>query len=86
MSSLMLLLNNYKGDPNVAKLISDFEEIQALYKDVRITYEYGEPIPVEKDGVLTFKQNDTQTIIMSDETLNNIIKKVQSVRNKLLIG
>jgi hypothetical protein len=82
----MLLLNNYKRDPNVASLIADFEEIQSLYKDVRITYEYAEPIPIEKDGVLTFQQNDTQTIIMSDETLNNIIKKVQSVRNKLLLG
>jgi hypothetical protein len=86
MSSLMLLLNNYKRDPNVASLIADFEEIQSLYKDVRITYEYGEPIPIEKDGVLTFQQNDTQTIIMSEETLNNIIKKVQSIRNKLLLG
>ncbi len=84
MSSLMLLLNNYKRDPNIARLIQDFEDIQALYKDVRITYEYGEPIPVEKNGVLTFQQNDTQTIIMSDETLKSIIKKVQKVRNNLL--
>jgi hypothetical protein len=86
MSSLMLLLNNYKRDPNVAALIADFEEIQNLYKDVRITYEYGDPIPIEKDGVLTFQQNDVQTIIMSDETLEKIIKKVQSIRNKLLEG
>jgi hypothetical protein len=86
MGHLMLLLNNYKSDPNIASLIVDFEAIQDLYKDVRITYEYGEPITIEKDGVLTIQQNDTQTIIMSDEVLEKIIKKVHSVRKKLLEG
>ncbi len=84
MNHLMLLLNNYRRDPNIAKLIEDFEEIQALYRDVRIVYEYGDPVTVEKDGVLTIIQNDTQTIHMSDETLKKIIKKVQDTRNRLL--
>jgi hypothetical protein len=84
MNSLMLLLNNYKKDPNVASLISDFEEIHALFRDVKITYEYNEPTPIEKDGVLTFQQNDKQTIEMSDETMQTIIEKVQKVRNKYL--
>jgi hypothetical protein len=86
MSHLMLLLNNYKKDPNIANLIADFEAIQALYNDVKITYEYSDPIPVEKDGKLTFIQKDTQTIHMSEEILNNIITKVQEIRNKLLQG
>ncbi|MDD2197726.1 MAG: hypothetical protein PHE03_00695 [Bacteroidales bacterium] len=86
MNSLMLLLNNYKKDPNIASLISDFEEIQLLFKDIKITYEYNEPTPVEKNGVLTFQQNDKQFIEMSDETLQSIIEKVQKVRNKLLKG
>lgn len=86
MGHLMLLLNNYKQDPDIANLIKDFEAIQELYKEVKITYEYGEPIPVEKDGVLTFQQNDTQTIVMSDEVLNGIIEKVHAIRTKLLEG
>ena len=85
MGTLMALLNNYKRDPNIASLISDFEEIKDLYKDVTITYEIGgEPTPVVKDGVLTFTQNDVQTITMSDETLQAIITKVQTLRNKLI--
>jgi hypothetical protein len=86
MGSLMLLLSNYKYDTHISKLIKDFEEIQALYKDVQITYEYADPVTVEKDGVLTIIQNDKQIVKMSDETLQNIIKKVQSVRNSLLNG
>ena len=84
MNTLMLLLNNYKYDPSIAALIKDMEELQELYRDVRITYEYGDPATVEKDRVLTFQQNDTQTIHMSDETLDKIIKKVQTIRNGLL--
>lgn len=86
MNSLMLLLNNYKKDPNIASLISDFEEIQVLFKDIKITYEYNEPTPIEKNGVLTFQQNDKQFVEMSDETLQSIIEKVHKVRNKLLKG
>jgi len=87
MGTLMLLLENYKRDPNIAALIKDLEGIRALYKDVKITYEIGgDPIPVVKDGVLTFEQNDVQTIEMSDETLQSIIVKVQSLRKKLIEG
>ncbi|MHC1703105.1 MAG: hypothetical protein AB9846_04275 [Tenuifilaceae bacterium] len=86
INMLMLLLNNYKKDPNIANLISDFEEIKTLYNDVKITIEVGESEMIEKDGVLSFKQNDVQKIEMSDETLKAIIKKVQEIRNKLLKG
>jgi hypothetical protein len=86
MSSLMVLLDIYKSDPNIAKLISDFEDIRALYKDVKITYEIGEPTTVEKNGVITFLSNDKQTVNMSDETLKAIISKVQKVRNQIVEG
>jgi len=86
INMLMILLNNYKKDPNIANLIKDFEEIKKLYSDVKITIEVGESEMIEKDGVLSFKQNDIQKIEMSDETLKAIIKKVQEIRNKLLNG
>ncbi len=83
---LMPLLNHYKKDPNMAKLIKHFEEIKVLYNDVKISYEVGEPTTVEINGELTFKQNDVQTIIMSDETLQRIIDKVKEIRINLLKG
>lgn len=87
MGSLMALLELYKADANIAKMISDFEEIRALYKDVKITIELGgDPIPVEKNGVITFVQNDRQIVEMSDETLKAIIAKVQEVRNRIVEG
>ena len=86
ISFLMLLMNNYKKDPNMAKLIQSFEEIKALYNDVKITSEVGEPTAVEVNGVLTIKPNDVQKIDLSDETLKKIIEKVREVRSKILQG
>jgi hypothetical protein len=83
---LMILMNNYRKDPNMARLIENFEEIKSLYSNVKITSEVGEPTAVEVNGVLTIKPNDTQNIDMSDETLKKIITKVQEIRNKLLKG
>ena len=86
ISFLMLLLNNYKKDPNMAKLIQSFEEIKTLYNEVKITSEVGEPTAVEENGVLTIRPNDVQKIDISDETLKKIIEKVREVRSKLLQG
>lgn len=87
MGSLMVLLELYKKDPNMAALIKDFDEIREIYKDVKITIELAdEPIPVVKNGVVTFVQNDKQTVEMSDETLGAIIEKVQSIRKKIVEG
>ncbi len=87
MGNLMVLLELFKKDANVAALIQDFNEIKTLFNDVKITIERGdEPIPIVKDGVVTFVQTDRQTVEMSDETLGAIIEKVQSVRKKIVEG
>ena len=86
LNLMMPLLNHYKKDPNMAKLIKNFEEIKVLYSEVRITSENAEPTAIVVNGELTFKQNDVQTIVMSDETLRKIIDKVKEIRIKLLQG
>lgn len=86
LNLMMPLLNHYKKDPNMAKLIKNFEEIKILYNDVKITSENAEPTTIEVNGELQIKQNDVQTIVMSDETLQKIIEKVKEIRIKLLKG
>lgn len=86
LNLMMPLLNHYKKDPNMAKLIKNFEEIKILYNDVKISYEVGEVTTVEVNGELQIKQNDVQTIDMSDETFQKIIEKVKEIRSKLLQG
>jgi hypothetical protein len=87
MSNLMVLLEIFKKDSNIAALIKDFNEIKVLFNDVVITVVMGEePIPIVKNGVVTFIQSDKQTVEMSDETLGAIIEKVQSIRKKIVEG
>jgi len=84
LGSLMLLLRNYDQDPKFKELIDELDEIQALFREVTITYEKGEPEAIEEDGMLIFKQNDKQFIDISNETLLKIIDKTAEVRNKII--
>jgi hypothetical protein len=84
LSNLMLLLRNYDKDPKFKTLIEDLSAIQALYREVTITYERGETEPIEIDGELVFQQNDKQFIDISNEILFKIIDKTNEVRNKVI--
>lgn len=84
LGNLMVLLKNYERDATFKKLIDDLAEIQEIYKEVTITVVRGEPEAVEEDGMLVIKQNDKQTIEISNETLMKIIDKTVKVRNNII--
>jgi hypothetical protein len=84
LNDLILILKNYKADPNFAKLVDDVEKIKKEYEGVKITYEMAEPEAKEVDGMLIIVQNDKQNVDISDETLNNIITVIEDVRNKMI--
>lgn len=84
LNDLILVLKNYKSDPNFASIVEDIETIKKEYEGVRITYEMGEPEAKEVDGMLIIVQNDKQHIDISDETLNRIIATIETVRNKII--
>jgi hypothetical protein len=85
LGNLMLLLKNYERDPKFKDLIEKLTEIQVLFREVTITYEKAEPEMVEEDGMLVIKQNDKQSIEISNETLFKIIDKTVDVRNKIIL-
>lgn len=84
LNDLILVLKNYKSDPNFASIVEDIETIKKEYQGVKITYEMGEPEAKEVDGMLIIVQNDKQHIDISDETLSNIIATIETVRNKII--
>lgn len=81
---LMALLKVYEKDPNMAKLIEDFQPIKKAYDKVKITFELGEPEMVEENGVVTFKQTDKQIIEMDDQLYQELIIGIQDLRSKIL--
>ena len=84
LNDLLIVLQNYNDDAQFSDLISDYESIKAIYDDVKITYEIGEPQAIEKDGMLMVVQSETSHVSMSDETLMKIIEATEKVRNKHL--
>ena len=84
LEKLLILLKNYEKDPQFAKLVKYFEEINEIYKGITITIEYGETTQEEIDGMLTFVQHEKSIVNITDEQLNNIITKTDEVRKHLL--
>jgi hypothetical protein len=82
LNDLLLILNNYNNEPLIRDYIGDLETIKAIYAEVKITYEVGEPQTIEKDGMLTVVQSETSQVSMSDETLEKIIETTREIRNR----
>jgi len=84
LGDLMILLRNYENNPDFEQLIEDFNDIHELYKEVKITVEQGEPTRKVVDGRLVIQQNTKSMVDVSDELLDQIIRKSVEVRNKII--
>jgi hypothetical protein len=83
LNQLMIILSVYKKDEFISNLIKDLKVIQEDFNQIKIRIEPGDPEPVVKDGKLTIIQHDKSIVEMSDEQLDAIIKKAETIRNKL---
>ncbi len=83
LADLLLILKNYKKDPNFAELIEKFERIKDEFEEVRITYEKGEPQAIEQDGMLMIIQNDKSIVHITEAQLESIIAVTEEIRNEI---
>jgi hypothetical protein len=85
VEKLNSILQVYKAqDKNFEKLAEDFEDLKITYDPVTITVESGEVQTKEIDGIIVVIPMEKSTITMSEESLNSIIQKIESIRNKLI--
>jgi len=85
VEKLNSILQVYKAqDKNFEKLADDFESLKITFDPVSITVETGEVTTKEVDGVIVVIPMDKSTVNMSDQDLNLIISKTESIRNKLI--
>ena len=84
LNNLIVMLEVYKTDPEIEKLIVEFKGLKEIYDDVEIITVYGEPITKEVDGMLVIEDQSTSEVKMSEEVLINIIKKVEELRSKII--
>jgi len=82
LNDLLLVLDSYQSEAAIASYIEDLEVIKAVYADVKITYEKGEPQTIEKDGMLMVVQSESSIVNMSDETLQALIETTKQIRDQ----
>lgn len=77
---LLLVLKNYAVEKNFQSLVEKIEEIKAVYKEVKVTTEVGEPEMKEENGMLVLIQKDITHVDITDEQVKQIIAKVEEAR------
>lgn len=84
LNNLILILENYKSDPQFAKLLNDFMALKELYDDVSIVTTDAEPESKIVNGMLVIVQNDSSTVNITDEQIAKITAEVQKLRNSII--
>lgn len=85
LENILLLLSFYKDqDQNMASLLTDMQELKAVFDQVNITYTYKESTFEIVDGVMVIKDNSSSTIEITPENVSNIKNITTSIRNKII--
>ncbi|GAB4396349.1 MAG: hypothetical protein OHK0053_10210 [Microscillaceae bacterium] len=84
LEQLLLLLSFYEENESVKDLINELNELQRIYDNVKITYEYEESTAEEENGVLVVKDNTTSKINFTEKDLDNILSVSQKIRKKII--
>ncbi|NJL13616.1 MAG: hypothetical protein HC913_11825 [Microscillaceae bacterium] len=84
LEQLLLLLSFYEENESVKDLINELNELQRIYDNVKITYEYEESTAEEENGVLIVKDNTTSKINFTEKDLDNILSVSQKIRKKII--
>jgi len=81
LTNLIQMLKAFGANEDVKSTLQDLQELNTVYKKVKINYTHGEATMDEESGVMVV--NTTSEIDMSDEVLNEIIEKVAEIRNNI---
>ncbi|MCH8318182.1 MAG: hypothetical protein IIA88_06760, partial [Bacteroidetes bacterium] len=73
-----------QSDPNVGKLLSELKELKKLFDQVVINYTYKKPTYEKMDGMVMTIDHSTTTIKFPDGLLDEIIRKINAIRNNVI--
>ena len=84
MEDLFTLLDRYRENREIKKLLERLSPLKELYGKVQITIIPGEPETVEKDGRLVIIQHEESMVEYSDKLLQQIIKDFENLREGII--
>ncbi|MDB5273660.1 MAG: hypothetical protein JWO58_2027 [Chitinophagaceae bacterium] len=83
LCQLMLLLDNYRQQPNIDFLYTELQKLKNVYDKIEIVTIYKEPTMKEVDGVLMIVDESESKINVTTEQINEIVKIIDELRSKL---
>ena len=85
LEQVMLLLSfDSESDPNIKGLVEDMRSLQNAYEDIEIITTYAESTMEVIDGVLIIKDNNTSTIIITPENVEEIKNSISAIRKNII--
>jgi hypothetical protein len=81
---LLIILENYKNDPNFTELSSHLQGLKDLYSKIKITTEFSEPKKMEVDGSLIIVQDEISHVEITPEQVTAIIDQIKKIRNYIV--
>jgi hypothetical protein len=84
LEQIVLLLDLYKSDENMASLLKDMENLKAAFEKIKIVKVYQAPTSEVVDGVVVVKDNSTTTVEITPEDVINIKNITSAIRNKII--
>ena len=76
------LLLPFQENREVANVLNQLNELKDLYADIGFTYTYQEPTTDEESKVTSI--NSESKVDMTNDQLQNIVKKVEDIRNAII--
>ncbi len=81
---LLIILENYKDDPNFTELSGYLMELKNLYSNVKITTEFTEPKKMVVDGSLIIVQDEISHVEITKEQVKEIIDQIKKIRKYIV--
>lgn len=84
IDQMLLLVSNFKSEPNMKSLSEDLTVLKNIYDEVTITYIYREPEMVEVNGMLTIVDKSESKVNITKEQIQKISEVISRMRTKMI--
>ncbi len=84
LDQLLLLLSSYEESPDIKTLIGELNELQEVYDNIKITYNYDESTTEEENGIIVMKDNTSSSINFAENDLDNILLITTKIRKNII--
>lgn len=84
LNYLLIIFEHHQANPEIAEIYAMLQDLKNEYKEVHISYEYGDSKVISKAGKKIIKKEKKKTINITNEQLTQIAKKVADLRKKII--